>query len=385
MRNKYIYLAILGILFEVIAIFLLFNKWKDQDQISGNSLNSYSRQQLSSDLNDSMELSGNWFKEIQNNQGDFTYQIDTKTAQPADDNNIVRQAGSLYSLAQLYKVDKDPSTKEMLDKGFAYFDILIQSKGEDKSAVVYDNRTKSNTTALLLLALVEYAEGTNSNDFELIQRLSNYLVFTQTDAGDFVNEYLDTSEVSDYNNGETFYALIRSYILIKDPVYLASVKKAADYFKTTYSKQEFNSGFFSWGMAGFAYLYNTSQDSSDWDFLEAYYLKYLNSRGNSIQICIIGKGQSCTKPGVAVFLEGVAHIGWIAKDKDSKLYKDIRTHLELTLNDLLKYQIGGNHSSFNFREQTLQGATCADVACSYTRIDYTQHQLSASYLYLKFI
>jgi hypothetical protein len=387
MKSKYIYPAIFVVLIIwAIALAVLVYKLETKTENTPKNSNNLTSEQLSTELKDSIILGANWFEKIQKENGDFIYQFDTATATESSENNIVRQAGSLYALAQSYDQTKDPKTEEVFKKGIEYFKDLLVEKGEDKNAVEYESTIKSNTTALLILALVEYAESKESTDFELITKLSNYLVSTQTTDGDYINEYTTPDPViSDYNNGETMHALIRSYTLTKDPEYLTSVKKAAEYFKQTYGNQDFNASFFSWGMAGFSYLYKESSDESDWNFLKNYYAKYQVSRGNNSDTCASNNTDGCIKPSLAVFLEGVTHIGWVAKEKDSNLYETIKAHLDLTLPYLLRYQIGGDKSKFSFTDELLQGSVCGDSECTYTRIDFTQHQMSANYLYLKFI
>jgi len=366
---------IILLMFSAYAVFRLVRVWPKESFVE-KILGSVKRQ-------------GEWFTRNQTEEGDFVYERIVATGEVSEGNNIVRQAGALYGLAQLYGFTKDPKIEQTLEKGFTYFRGLTATPSAQVNNIVYFDDAQSNTNALLVLALVEYIEADEkqktTKNLEYLVRLSNYLIATQATNGSYINDYTPRAEESDYNNGETMYALIRSYNLVQKESYLASVKRFANYAISSYGKDEFNSSFFSWGMAGFAYLYRIEPSDRYWKFLKEYSEKYMMNRGKGYEQYLIGKGATEIPPGAAVFLEGVDHVAWIARDNDVALYRTLKAHVQKVLNHLLIYEIGGPFGKYTSPNDVVRGSICSQTTCETTRIDFLQHLMSAALLYVRFL
>ncbi len=337
----------------------------------------------------SISRQGDWFIRNQTPAGDFVYERYAATGEIKEGNSIVRQAGALYGLAQLYAYTKNPETKTTLEKGFDYFRGLTATPSASANVITHNGQTLTNTTALLVLGLVEYLEADSRNktteNLEYLVRLSNYLASTQTSTGAYINEYVPKPVESDYNNGETMYALIRSYNVTQKQEYLLSVKRMASYAMEYYGPQGFNSSFFSWGMAGFSYLYAAEPDEKYWIFLKQYADKYMTSRGVVYEQFLNHTSETAITPGASVFLEGVNHIAWVAKDKDPVLYRTLKRHVERVLDFLLTYELDGPYGKYASGKDMVRGAICSQKECETTRIDFLQHNISAILLYVKFL
>lgn len=337
----------------------------------------------------SVTRQGDWFVRNQTAAGDFVYERYAATGEVKEGNNIVRQAGVLYGLAQLYSYTKDPAMLQTLEKGFEYFRTLTATPSAETNAVTHNEETQTNTTALLVLGLVEYLEADGqhqtTDNLEYLVRLSNYLVSTQAASGAYINDHTPKPVESDYNNGETMYALIRSYNVTQKEPYLTSVKRMAAYAIDYYGTQGFNSSFFSWGMAGFAYLYRVDPDETYWEFMRGYADKYISARGNAYERYLARTSETIITPGSSVFLEGVDHIGWIAKEKDAALYRTLTHHVTRVLDFLLRYELDSPYGTYASGNDVIRGAICSQVGCETTRIDFLQHNMSAILLYLRFL
>ena len=346
------------------------------------------KETLEQKLASSITRETEWFLNNQKETGDFVYERLTATGEVNDGNSIVRQAGGMYGLGQAYRYKKDPQVAQAFEKGLTYFKALTATKSATMAAVSHEDSTLTNTTALLVLGLTEFIEADNRNNtvenLEYLVRLSNYLESTQATSGAYINSYSPVHLESDYNNGETMYALIRSYQLTQKDSYLASVKRMADYAITHYGTNAFHSSFFSWGMAGFAYLYTIEPEQKYWKYLSESFDTYMQDRGVGYEKYIQSKEGEPVAPGSAVFLEGVDHIGWIAKSKDQVKYKKINLHLRRMLDHLLSYELNSPYGKYRSESASVSGAVCSQVSCESTRMDFVQHHMSAMTLYLRF-
>jgi hypothetical protein len=348
-------------------------------------------------IEESMKLQGLWFIKNQTDMGDFIYEIDVNSGENLRGNNEVRQAGSLYSLAQLYRYTKDEEVEKTLLKGLTYFEKYIkpQNKSGTSIAITYNETTKSNTTALYLLALIEYMEASDQAKQEYSQTakyLGNYLVSTQLNSGGYIYKYDNINNKnssyyeSDYNNGETFYSLVRLYKLTGNGIYIDSVNRAAGYLLQKYNSEPFNLSFYAWGMEGFAHLYDINPKEEYWNFMRSYTDSYMTSRGNYISRYFIDKGNTIPPKGnLGVYIEGLSHVAWIAKRKDPEYYGQIKTFIQGSLNYLMSLQINGPQSERSSSIESLKGGTCYDHECKTIRIDIVHHVLSANYLYLTLV
>lgn len=341
------------------------------------------QKKLNSDFLEAMLLTTNWFITNQTKEGDFRYELSVDSNQPTSNYNIVRQAGSLYSLAQVYKYNRDPKLQDTLENGFSFFKALtIPEKEATAGAVIFQTKKQTNASALFLLALIEFLETNPSatkDYYPLAQQLANFLVSTQKDSGGFAYQPDVNQEESDYNNGETFYALTRMYLLSREPSYLNSARKAADHFLKYYTPSLPNMSFYSWGMAGFAYLYSIDPQESYWQFMRLSTDAVLTKQGKTLL------SQSFLKGGWGVFLEGIAHVAWIAKEKDLSYFHQLKRFYAQALRNLLRLQVNGPFSSYTSDFENIRGGMCYDSLCQTQRIDITHHNLSAIYLYFTFL
>lgn len=333
----------------------------------------YKKRQLNNYLKESLELATDWFTRNQTEQGDFIYEINTLTGKPLETYNIVRQAGSLYSLAQSYKFTKNPATAQTLEKGFAFFTNYFVQPNPEQIQVVYKDSKQHNTSSLLLLALIEYMEADKKNKdkyLETAKNLGNFLLTTQKENGGFSYQP-GSSEESSYNNGETFYALIRLYLLTGDSRYLESAQKASQYFEKEYL-QQIDLSFYAWVVAGLAYLYKIEPKQEYWNFMKIYTDKYLDSSNKA----------KAPSGRLGFFLEGVTHNAWIAKEKDKQYFQKLDKYLKTSFYYLLGLQFNGPYSRRKTNFSNLSGAFCYNYYCQKVRIDLVHHNMSAIYLYL---
>lgn len=339
-------------------------------------------------LEESMKLYGDWFLKNQTDVGDFNYELDVQTGQINVSYNIVRQAGSLYSLAHAYKYFGEEKYKDGVEKGISFFNQYLENieKSTEIKRINYNDNISSNTTALFLLALIEYMEtdeSIKSEYLDISKSLANYLLLTQNDNGSF-SYNIETFEESDYNNGESFYALIRMYKISNDSRYLEGSKKAADYIINKYSKENFNYSLYAWAMKGLSHLYSVEPDEKYWDFIKSYSNKFIAIYGADAYKYLSEKIGNPPKSNLGVYLEGLNHVAWISKEKDEKYYIALMDFIENSLKYLMTLQINGPASDRKSDIELVSGGICYDYECVTQRIDIVHHNLSAIYLYFAY-
>ena len=340
------------------------------------------------DLKQSLVLYGDWLVKNQTERGDFNYELDVQSGEVSDSYNIVREAGGLYSLCHAYKYTSDCEYQLSIEKGITFFETLFEEVENTvpTTRINYLDERKSNAVAIFLLALVEYMETDSdikSKYLNMSKELANYLLYTQLESGGFLVT-LDPKTESDYNNGEAFLALIRMYKVTGDERYLQGAQRAADYIISKYSKEEFNSAIYSWAMQGFAHLFTVDANPKYWDFMKFYTDSYFNSSGLYVSKYFEKEYANPPRASLAVFLEGLSSVAWIAKETDSDYYSQIMEYTERSLGYLMTLQINGPKSLKTSEFELLSGGICNDELCTKQRVDTTQHNLSAIYLYLQY-
>lgn len=171
----------------------------------------------------------------------FDYNYDAKTNRSDQDYNLLRHAGTCYSLIELYQSTGDIRFLHAARIGIEYLlsftDVpLDQHSQADFEAIVSVGReAKLGGAALALLALVQYQKATgDSSWFPCAKKLANFIVFQQKQSGEFVSKYYygdPESEVfeSIYYPGEAILALTRLYRVDRDPTWLLSAIRGANW------------------------------------------------------------------------------------------------------------------------------------------------------------
>ncbi len=185
---------------------------------------------------------GDYLLRRQGPGGKFPYLYDAQEDRDSDQYNLVRHAGTTYSLVLLYETTQDVRYLQAARRGI---DLLLANTRKvsppDASAefecVVTHGGTVGNLggTALGVLALLEYA--TASGDLSLRNKageLGRFLLHQQEVDGHFRSRYIhDGTEESDFESlyypGESVLALVRLYQSDKNPAWLAASEKGASW------------------------------------------------------------------------------------------------------------------------------------------------------------
>ena len=191
------------------------------------------------DLQNSLSQAGNYLKRSVLNDGKFIYSYLPRADKISSDYNIIRHAGTIYSMMELYNFNKDEDLLNAAKKAIKYLIGNIREVEFDDNVypvVVEDGYTKLGGNALTVVALSKYSEVTGDDQYlSLSQQIGRWIIKSQDNKGRFVNQKMTYPEKiiedmeSVYYPGEAILALNRLYALDKNAEWLQAAEKAAKY------------------------------------------------------------------------------------------------------------------------------------------------------------
>ncbi len=157
--------------------------------------------------------------------GRFIYSYRPKTDSERNRYNMLRHAGTVYSMLELYQVTGEDELLAAAERAIGHLKRKIEpcnagtaaAAGDAKAAcVAEDGFVKLGGNALAIIALAKHAEVTGAGEHrDLIERLGRWILATQSDAGELTVHKLHLAtgklddHVSQYYPGEAVLALLR--------------------------------------------------------------------------------------------------------------------------------------------------------------------------------
>ncbi|MHA1437309.1 MAG: hypothetical protein ACTSPD_07000 [Promethearchaeota archaeon] len=315
--------------------------------------------------------------------GRFKYIYDAAEDKYDDSSySIVRHAGAVYAILDLYKEIKE---EKYLDVGVAGLNYLLAFNykiNKEDWAINYDLQMKVGTVSLTILAMVRYYEATDDDKYNnFIEKYANFIVSRQRDDGAYAGSY-ESNEEELYYSAEAFFALALAYDVLENEKYLKSIEKAIDYYWSE-DYDYLNSAFIPWASSGCVKWYEITKNEDFLDFcfemtdvqiLRQHLVNDTDELGNYLYGYI-------KNPTVntGVYLEGIGDALRIAKEvNDSIRIQKYHDTLKAGIEWVLSLQFrkpsqlacpnrgfGGFHRGFTVDDAYL------------IRIDYNQHAISA--------
>ena len=190
-------------------------------------------------LIDSARLGGAYLARSVQNNGRFDYLYNPRTAYVSSNYNMVRHAGTIFAMMELYKITKDQKLLDAVERAIHYLTDYIKPFGREKdnaSALVFSlDKIKLGGVALAIVGLAEHAQATGSRKhLPIMKRLGNYIILSQDMSGRFVHQrkYSDAKAldfVSQYYPGEAILAMVRLYSLDRQAKWLDAAERGARY------------------------------------------------------------------------------------------------------------------------------------------------------------
>jgi hypothetical protein len=158
-------------------------------------------------------LAGGYLARAVQPDGRFIYEYDPTTDSTGGGYNMLRHAGSIYAMAELYEVAPDTALRAAAARALGY--MTAQVAGRDSvAALLDDGSVKLGGNALAILAITRWARATgDTGALPLAARLARWISATQEEDGafaihkqDWATGVIDTFR-SAYYPGEAAYAL----------------------------------------------------------------------------------------------------------------------------------------------------------------------------------
>lgn len=317
----------------------------------------------------------------QNIDGFFSYEYDFIKDKWTKDNNIVRQAGAGFGLAEwLLTFGLDNETQRHLSKAIsAYHKSSVEWKN---GLLLTENnslkKAKGGGTALAMLTAIYYRRVTNDSQFDsVIEGWKRGLISLKRKDGVFWSKPNSKKE-SHYSNGEIWLALAEYISDFPEDRQTQSLLETLDLQIMNKYNEDKRIEFFHWGVMAATKRYESTGNQVFIDFsigqAEAY-LKYLRPK-------ISKNSNSCYS------VEGMLSLYAILADMDK--YSDFTLQLKnRVINEMVKNQklqiqpnqsqvyFDGKNYLFSEAMSYFEGAFLNGRLRPQVRIDATQHCLSA--------
>lgn len=347
----------------------------------------------------------NYFKNVVNNKGKFLYNYHPHINQADNDYNILRHAGTTYSMLETYELMPDDELLNAAQKAISYLvkrSRFMTLNGKEVKVIVEKNNAKVGGNALSIVALAKYTQLTGDKQhLPLMQDMASWLREIQGDNGNFTvhKQKYSTGKASDfvshYYPGEAILSLVRLYQVDGNEEWLDVAERAADYLINIRDNDATidTIAHDHWLLYGLNDLYR--ERKKDMYLKHAFFicdaiLKTQINEGESRPELVGGyRPKSGNEPQVtpvACRSEGLGAAYNLAIDHD---YKDKAEKMKKAIHNGIQFQLQMQlrpESAMYYNNKSLcLGAMQAGLKGYGLRNDYTQHNISSFIGYYKIL
>ena len=167
---------------------------------------------------DAVILAGDYLERVVLPNGLFLYEVDAVTNDVSDNYNILRHAGTSYSMMELFEVTQRPTLLEATQRALSYLEqqAIPCPDFPDVLCLEEANEIKLGGNGLAILAFAKHAIVTGDQRYlDTAVGLAAWILKTQSFAGEFTKHkmFANNAElddfISDYYPGEALFALAR--------------------------------------------------------------------------------------------------------------------------------------------------------------------------------
>lgn len=320
-------------------------------------------------------------------EGRFFYEFDFLRSHFTPDDNIVRQAGAGFILNQFYFLSRKPGFAEPAARSIAYYEAksIAVGNGLLPSGDDTPSGARAGSAALALLAELFHSRAIGA-DFrpDLRQGWFRGLAAQQLADGGIAQVPGETAADS-YATGETWLALAHYIDLVPDATEVAATLERLETGVMAKYLAAPDRMFAHWGMMAAAQRLATTGADRYRDFLERFagnYVAELMPPPDS------GANTCAALEGVIAAATALARHGVpeLAATLRARIETDLPYNLELQLTgDSTRLEFGPGQYYEDPKLKTLAGAFRNGAYVLRTRVNSTQHCLSALLLYRQLI
>lgn len=360
------------------------------------------------ELKTSINLSMQYIKNHTLPNGRFLYQTNLDSSKKYSKNekyNILRHAGTIYSMILCEKYLKDTSLKEQRYLASEYLiKNYVRQISPDTYAVISNPReenknyecAKLGATGLALMGLSSlYPEG--KIDLKILEGLGNFLIFMQNEDGSYISIFnvSENKKESTFNSlyypGEAAYGLLFLNEVYPQDKWIQSAKKALLYLAKCSEKRTSKVPFDHWAMLAMKKLFETPNNTLTEDekiklqkFAEKVAYSLLDKQITDKKNPYYGAFESNIRLGsIGTIMEGYIAIYYITNDRE--LREQIKQLLERGTLFLSKYQVKTGRCIGGLPANAYWVNSDAQAKDKKIRIDNVQHVMSAWITYLELL
>lgn len=345
------------------------------------------------DVDTALDLAGRYLAGTVKPDGSFIYLYDTYRNEQQKGYNILRHAGSVFSMLELYQRKKAPLLLSSSERALAFLASFVREgkvSGKPVRFILEGNEVKLGGNALAILAFTEYQKATGDKRYEKTAlNLGDWILATQDPDGGFsVHKQFHpggkvSSFRSEYYPGEAVFALARLHAITGERKWLDAAESGALYQLRVFSKLADSAlPHDHWLLYGLGELYGKRPRR---EFLEGA-MRFAN---------VIVRAQHTEKnqpypdwaggyyvpprsAPTATRIEGLNSAYALAvAGGNRKEAEAIRKAIDRGIGYLLRSQVGPETALYCAAPQKSLGAIRESLNSPLVRIDYVQHAISA--------
>lgn len=179
-------------------------------------------------------LGGEYLIRHTNENGQFNYEYDPIASTLSTNYNILRHAGTTYSMLELYGATNDKALFDASENALNYLaEQAVPCPFVEKALCIEeDGEIKLGGNGLAILAFAKYQNVTGSDKYlEIAQDLALFIRETQDETGEFTAHKIDegklTEFISGYYPGEAIFGLARLHEIDHDPRWMETAHSGA--------------------------------------------------------------------------------------------------------------------------------------------------------------
>ncbi len=187
-------------------------------------------------LTDALNSACVYLTKAVDDSGKFNYIYLPRSGRVPNKYNLVRHAGTVYSMLELYEFNRDPELLKSAKRAINFLLVHLKPCSLNALCFVDDGYYKLGGNGLSVVALAKYIDATKDTKYlPIMQKLCNQILASQNEKGKFVIEKMGYPNGnilnfdSVYYPGEAILGLLRMYEHDNDPKWLDAAIKAMDW------------------------------------------------------------------------------------------------------------------------------------------------------------